>query len=124
MTAKRKFFESIENYENTDKYYIEKYDFERVYDIISELKDLEYEYKTLKKLKETYYQRKKRHILGIISICIFILSFEIAIFIITKVILVNVILSLLFGIFGIIFLGIGLYLLLTNPPVYIEDEEE
>ena len=74
----------------------------------------------LKKLREVYKIRKRRTILAVIFLSSFILCFNISLFIITDVIALDPIYAIVSSLLGVLFLAIGIYLILDNPPVYVE----
>ncbi|HID47498.1 MAG TPA: hypothetical protein EYP47_02215 [Methanococcaceae archaeon] len=74
----------------------------------------------LKKLSETYKIRRRRNILAVIFLSFFILCFNISLFIITDVIVLDPIYAIVSSLFGVLFLALGIYLILDNPPIYIE----
>jgi len=82
------------------------------------------EVKLLKKLSETYKIRKRRNILAVIFLSSFILCFNITLFIITDVIVLDPIYAIVSSLLGVLFLAIGIYLILDNPPIYVEDDYE
>ena len=82
------------------------------------------EVKLLKKLSETYKIRKRRNILAVIFLSSFILCFNITLFIITDVIALDPIYAIVSSLLGVLFLAIGIYLILDNPPIYVEDDYE
>ncbi|HIP84368.1 MAG TPA: hypothetical protein EYH15_02630 [Methanothermococcus okinawensis] len=74
----------------------------------------------LKKLSETYKIRRRRNILAVIFLSFFILCFNISLFIITDVIVLDPIYAIVSSLLGVLFLALGIYLILDNPPIYIE----
>lgn len=82
------------------------------------------EVKLLKKLSETYKIRKRRNILAVIFLSSFILCFNISLFIIIDVIALDPIYAIVSSLLGVLFLAIGIYLILDNPPIYVEDDYE
>ena len=80
----------------------------------------EEEIELLKKLREVYKIRKRRNILAVIFLSSFILCFNISLFIITNVIVLDPIYAIVSSLLGVLFLAIGIYLILDSPPVYVE----
>ena len=76
--------------------------------------------KLLKKLNEIYRIRRKKNIMAVIFLSSFILCINISLFILTNVIVLEPIYAVIFTLLGVLFLAIGIYLMLDNPPIYVE----
>ena len=115
----KKFFKKINKKEKNYYYVLKQNKFEVMKSIEKLQKNIE-EIKLLKKLSETYKIRRRRNILAVIFLSSFILCFNISLFIITKVILLDPTYAIISALFGVLFLAIGIYLMLDNPPIYVE----
>jgi len=82
------------------------------------------EIELLKKLSETYKIRRRKNILAVIFLSSFILCFNISLFIITDVITLDRIYAIVSSLLGVLFLAIGMYLILDDPPIYIENNKK
>jgi hypothetical protein len=51
---------------------------------------------------------------------LFVLCFELSLLIITDVVGLNPLYAMILGIIGTIFLAYGIYLIIHNPPIYVE----
>ncbi len=101
-------------------YYINKSNKDDIKRIIREIEDANIKLKTVKKLREVYLLRKKRNIKAAVLIASFILCFELSLFVITDVIELAPIYAMIFGIIGTACLAYGVYLIIHNPPIYVE----
>jgi len=74
----------------------------------------------LKKLSETYKIRRRKNILAVFFLSSFVLCFNMSLFIITDVIVLDPIYAIVSSLIGVLFLALGIYLILDNPPIYVE----
>ena len=74
----------------------------------------------LRKLSETYKIRRRKNILAVIFLSSFVLCFNMSLFIITDVIVLDPIYAIVSSLIGVLFLALGIYLILDNPPIYVE----
>jgi len=74
----------------------------------------------LGKLSETYKIRRRKNILAVIFLSSFVLCFNMSLFIITDVIVLDPIYAIVSSLIGVLFLALGIYLILDNPPIYVE----
>lgn len=117
---RRTYFKKSNEYNYKYDDYLIKQDKDKIKKSIKELQDIKFELETIKKLSELNKERKKRNIRAVIFIALFVLCFELSLFIITGVISLNPTYSIILGIIGIIFLSYGIYLMIYNPPIYVE----
>ncbi|MBW9223282.1 hypothetical protein KKP90_01600 [Methanothermococcus sp. SCGC AD-155-E23] len=82
--------------------------------------EMEEDVELLKKLSETYKIRRRKNILAVIFLSSFVLCFNISLFIITDVIVLDSIYAIVSSLLGVLFLALGIYLILDSPPIYIE----
>ena len=74
----------------------------------------------LRKLSETYKIRRRKNILVVFFLSSFVLCFNMSLFIITDVIVLDPIYAIVSSLIGVLFLALGIYLILDNPPIYVE----
>jgi len=74
----------------------------------------------LRKLSETYKIRRRKNILAVFFLSSFVLCFNMSLFIITDVIVLDPIYAIVSSLIGVLFLALGIYLILDNPPIYVE----
>jgi hypothetical protein len=101
-------------------YYLKKPNYAKIKRVMHDLEDYAIELETINKLREVYEIRKKRNIRAVVFLALFILCFELSLFIIMDVIGLAPIFAIILGILGVIFLAYGIYLIIHNPPIYIE----
>jgi len=53
-------------------------------------------------------------------LALFVLCFELSLLIITDVVELNPLYAIISGIIGTMFLACGIYLIIHNPPIYVE----
>ena len=117
---RRTYFKKFNEYNYKYDYCLIKHDKDKIKKSIKELQDIKFELETIKKLRELHKERKKRTIRAVMFIALFVLCFELSLFIITGVIGLNPTYSVILGIIGTIFLSYGIYLMICNPPIYVE----
>jgi hypothetical protein len=110
----------FEKYDDYIYYYIHKIDRRKCEYAIMELNDIKFKFETIKKLREIYKTRKKRNIKAVMFLALFVLCFELSLLIITDVVGLNPLYAMILGIIGTIFLAYGIYLIIHNPPIYVE----
>jgi hypothetical protein len=110
----------FEKYNDYVYYHIYKIDKRKCEYAIRELNNIKFKFETIKKLREIYRARKKRNIRAVMFLSLFVLCFELSLLIITDVVGLNPLYAMILGIIGTIFLAYGIYLIIHNPPIYVE----